>query len=301
MKSDSPDTLEMTVVVQAKRPQEATAGERGNAYLVMIHGDDLGRRFAIGEHPVEIGRLTACEVSIDNESVSRKHARVWWTGQAYRVRDLGSTNGTYVNDVQVLERDLSDGDQVRIGRAIFKFMTGANVESAYHEEVYRLKTMDGLTQICNKTHFQEAFERDATRVKRYGGELGLVLFDVDHFKKKNDTFGHLAGDYILRELSTLVSHKVRRIDLFARVGGEEFAVLTPEPTLVGVKSVAEKVRAVIAAHVFHYDSHAISVTISAGVTVWQGATDSTAAMYKRADMALYQAKQSGRNQVVAAS
>jgi len=298
MKSDSPDAMEMTVVVQPKRPPEA-AIDRGEAYLVMIHGDDLGKRFAIADRPVEVGRSAACDVTIDNESVSRKHARLWWAGEAYRVRDLGSTNGTYVNDVQVLERDLSDGDQVRIGRAIFKFMTGANVESAYHEEVYRLKTLDGLTQVCNKTHFHEAFERDAARVKRYGGDLGLVLFDVDHFKHKNDTFGHLAGDHILRELATVVAHKVRRIDLFARVGGEEFAILTPEPTVAGVKSVAEKVRVVIAAHVFRYEAHAISVTISAGVTLWAGAQDSPAAMYKRADVALYKAKQSGRNQVVA--
>jgi diguanylate cyclase (GGDEF)-like protein len=298
MKSEAPDALEMTVVVQSKRTAQAPV-DRGEAFLVMIHGDDLGKRFAISDRPIEVGRAAACDVTVDNESVSRKHARLWWAGQVYRIKDLGSTNGTYVNDVQVLERELADGDQIRIGRAIFKFMTGTNVEASYHEEVYRLKTLDGLTQIYNKTHFHEAFERDAARVKRYGGELGLVLFDVDHFKHKNDTFGHLAGDSILRELAQVVSQKVRRVDLFARVGGEEFAILTPEATMSGVKSVAEKVRAVVAAHVFRYEAHAISVTISAGVALWIGASDSPAAMYKRSDTALYKAKQSGRNQVAA--
>ncbi len=298
MKSDAPDALEMTVVVQAKRAPEAEV-DRGEAYLVMIHGDDLGKRFAIADRPIEVGRAGACDVTIDNESVSRKHARLWWAGEAYRVKDLGSTNGTYVNDVQVVERDLSDGDQVRIGRAIFKFMTGANVEASYHEEVYRLKTLDGLTQIYNKTHFNEAFERDATRVKRYGGELGLVLFDVDHFKHANDTYGHLAGDSILRELAQIVGQQVRKVDLFARVGGEEFAILAPELTIAGLKSMAEKVRAIVAVHVFRYDGEAISVTISLGVALWSGAQDSAAAMYQRADAALYKAKQSGRNRVVA--
>ena len=135
-----------------------------------------------------------------------------------------------------------------MGRTILKFMSGSNIEASYHEEIYRMMTFDGLTQIYNKRYFQETLEREISRSKRYGRELGLVLFDIDHFKQKNDTFGHLAGDAILRELALVVRAKLRREDIFARVGGEEFAVLTPEVGARGAREVAEKVRVVVRSH-----------------------------------------------------
>ena len=108
--------------------------------------------------------------------------------------DLNSTNGTFVNDDVIREQKLRDGDQVRIGRSILKFMTGENVEVHYHEEIYRLMTVDGLTQIYNRRYFNEALEREFNRSKRYDRQLSLVVFDIDHFKRVNDTHGHLAED-----------------------------------------------------------------------------------------------------------
>ena len=162
--------------------------------------------------------------------------------------DLNSTNGTFVNDDVVREQRLRDGDQVRIGRSILKFMTGENIEVHYHEEIYRLMTVDGLTQIYNRRYFNEALEREFNRSKRYDRALSLIVFDIDHFKRVNDTHGHLAGDNLLRQIATAVKPRLRREDIFARTGGEEFGILVPEIALDGARITAEKVRRIVETH-----------------------------------------------------
>jgi diguanylate cyclase (GGDEF)-like protein len=296
--SDNPDTSERTIITERKLPQAGPTGDKA-AYLVVIYGTDLGKRIALGPGAIEAGRSTKCDIPIDQESVSRRHARIWWDGLGYRIRDLGSTNGTYVNDGLVSERELADGDQVKIGRTILKFMTGTNIEASYHEEIYRMMTFDGLTQIYNKRYFHETLEREISRCKRYNRELSLVLFDIDHFKLKNDTFGHLAGDAILHDLAAAVRVRLRREDVFARVGGEEFAVLIPEVGANGVREVAEKVRAVVEATTFRFEHHVIPTTVSVGYATWEGTEETPEHIYARADTALYAAKQAGRNRIAA--
>jgi diguanylate cyclase (GGDEF)-like protein len=292
--SDNPETAERTIITERKLAQSSMPGEKA-AYLVIIYGADLGKRIPLGAGAVEAGRSTKCDIPIDQESVSRHHARIFWDGAGYRLKDLGSTNGTYVNDLLVTEGPLADGDQVKIGRTILKFMTGSNIEASYHEEIYRMMTFDGLTQIFNKRYFHETLEREVSRSRRYGRDLSLILFDIDHFKQKNDTYGHLAGDSILRELSNVVRHKLRREDIFARVGGEEFAVLVPEVALKGALEVAEKIRQVVEKTSFRFEQQVILTTVSLGVAVWAGGEDRPEELYKRADTALYAAKEGGRN------
>ena len=265
--------------------------------LVVIYGADLGKRIPLGSGAIEAGRSSTCGIPIDQESVSRQHARIFWSDRGYRVRDLGSTNGTFVNDRAVEEQTLVDGDQIKIGRTILKFMTGGNIEASYHEEIYRLMTFDGLTQIYNKRYFHETLEREVSRSRRYGRALSLVLFDIDLFKQINDTHGHLAGDAVLRELATTVKNKIRRQDVLARVGGEEFAVLGPEVDLVHMREAAEKIRALVEATPFRFEKKALPTTVSLGVSSWQK-DDTPELIYKRADDALYVAKQGGRNRVV---
>jgi diguanylate cyclase (GGDEF)-like protein len=161
-----------------------------------------------------------------------------------------------------------------------------------------MMTFDGLTQIYNKRYFHETLEREISRSRRYGRELALVLFDIDLFKQKNDTFGHLAGDAILKDLAMVVRSRLRREDVFARVGGEEFAILTPEVGLKGAREVAEKVRVVIEATPFKFEKHVIPTTVSLGFTIWLGGEDGADALFQRADAALYAAKEAGRNRAI---
>src|SRR5262249_22340805 len=162
-------------------------------------------------------------------------------------------NGTYINDDLIDEHVLRDRDLIKIGRTIFKFLTGGNIESAYHEEIYRLTTVDGLTQIYNKRYFMEALERELSRSQRYRRELSLIMFDIDHFKLINDTFGHLAGDYVLKYLASVVKTKIRREDIIARFGGEEFAIVLPEIDHAGALQFAEKIRKLVAATPFRFE------------------------------------------------
>jgi diguanylate cyclase (GGDEF)-like protein len=273
-------------------------GNQGNACIVVIYGSEIGRRVTLGTAPFEIGRSSKNDLFIDQESVSRAHARVSYDGAGgYSICDLGSTNGTFVNDTAVKERVLNDGDQIHIGRSILKFMTGENIEAHYHEEIYRLMTVDALTQAYNRRYFDEAIERELNRARRYARPLTLILFDIDHFKKINDTHGHLAGDGMLRQLSAAVKSKLRREDIFARIGGEEFAVILPEIDLDGARRTGEKIRAVVERSELKFEQTVLPCTISVGIAELMADDPGAAAVYARSDEALYAAKNTGRNRV----
>lgn len=276
----------------------AKAARPGEACIIVIYGPELGKRVQLGTAAFEIGRSSKNDLFIDQESISRHHARITFDGTHYWVQDNNSTNGTYVNDEAVREQRLRDGDQVRIGRSILKFMTGENIEVHYHEEIYRLMTVDGLTQVFNRRYFNEALEREFNRSKRYDRALSLIAFDIDHFKRVNDTHGHLAGDNLLRQIASAVKPRLRREDIFARTGGEEFGILLPEIAVDGARITAEKVRRIVESTPLRYEQQVIPVTVSLGVSQMVPGDASPEELYKRADERLYEAKQGGRNRVV---
>lgn len=289
---------EETVTVTPVVDTDTRPMRRGESCLVVIYGPDIGRRIPLAHDVYEIGRSSKSDLPLEQESVSRHHARITRTsGDRFVIADLGSTNGTYVNDHAVTEHVLSDGDQVKIGRSILKFMTGDNIETSYHEEIYRLMTVDGLTGLFNKRYFSEALEREVNRAQRYGRPLALLLLDLDHFKAKNDRYGHVAGDALLKQVAGAVRGKLRREDIFARVGGEEFGVLLPELSHDAARTTAEKVRAIVAGTTFTFDALTIPCTVSIGVASLGAATTDTTTLYAAADAALYAAKQGGRDRV----
>jgi diguanylate cyclase (GGDEF)-like protein len=291
---ESVDTIVSTLKA-AEPPEEP--GATGS--LVVIYGGDLGRRISLGTGALECGRSTQCDLPLDDDAVSRHHARFAWTGEGYTVSDLGSTNGTFVNDRNVGEHALRDGDQIKIGRTIFKFICGGNVEASYHEEIYRMTTVDGLTQVQNKRAFDAALEREVSRAARYQRPLSLVLVDLDHFKRINDELGHLAGDAVLRQVAGLLSANIRREDVLARVGGEEFALILPEVPIDAARAVAEKLRALVARTPCHFEDRAIRLTGSFGVAVLPlDRTVPPPELYRAADERLYLAKNAGRNRVM---
>ena len=265
------------------------------ACLVVIYGHDLGRKHSLESAAVTLGRSPKCDIQIDQESVSRAHSKITNAGRSVRIRDLGSTNGTYVNDELVEERTLADGDFIKIGRTIFKFLSGGNIERAYHEEIYRLTTVDGLTQIFNKRYFAEALDREIARASRYRRELSLVMFDLDHFKEVNDTHGHLAGDAVLKTLAHTIKTRIRTEDIFARYGGEEFAIILPEIDGHNAHQFAEKIRRIVETTEFLFEATKIPVTISMGVATLDLEEPAAAALVKRSDERLYEAKSAGRN------
>jgi len=269
-----------------------------DACLVQIYGPDLGKRYPLTSAEMTIGREEGNDIVVDLDNVSRRHCRLFLREKKIHVADMGSTNGTYLNDLEVTQETvLRSGDLVKVGGAIFKFLLGGDIESLYHEEIYRMTIIDGLTQVFNKRYFLEFLEREMARCHRYSRALSMLMFDIDHFKKINDDNGHLAGDYVLRELAGLVKTKVRREECLARYGGEEFAVVLPESGPGKVRIFAEKVLKMVAEHDYEFEGRKISVTISIGVADMASEITEPSQFIKLADTRLYQAKHEGRNRV----
>ena len=284
-----------TVVTVISRISDRPAGKE--ACLVVIYGLDLGKKYNVDRPSIVIGRSSKADIQIDQESVSRNHCKLINTGKSIMLRDLGSTNGTYVNDELVDEYVLRDGDLIKIGRCIFKFLSGNNIENAYHEEIYRLTTIDGLTQVYNKRYFIETLEREIGRAHRYRRELSLIMFDIDHFKKINDTYGHLAGDHVLKQLASVIKARIRREDIMSRYGGEELAIILPEIDNYNAVQFAEKIRGIVEKAVFRFEDTDIPVTISIGCASMTTELQEPHEFVRVADGHLYTAKSQGRNRV----
>ena len=180
---------------------------------------------------------------------------------------------------------------------IFKYLAGQNVETAYHEEIYRMTISDGLTTVANVRYLNEFLEREFARSRRYGRHLGLILLDIDEFKRVNDDLGHLTGDYVLRELAQVISRRVRREELLARYGGEEFILVLPETTKDGAAKYADALRKIIERHDFVFEGNHIHITVSIGVGGFDPNMGRPMDLIRVADERLYEAKRSGRNRV----
>ena len=159
-----------------------------------------------------------------------------------------------------------------------------------------LSLTDALTGLYNRRHFNAELEREFMRSKRYGGDLCIAIIDIDFFKKINDTYGHLCGDYVLKEVAYLILENFRKTDMVFRYGGEEFVVLMTETSLENSLIPLERLRKTIENNNFIFKGEKIKVTISIGAET--NHTESTEEFLNNADKALYQAKQSGRNQTV---
>ncbi len=270
------------------------------ACIILIHppGANIGKRTRLIEKEYLVGREIDSDFVVDRSSVSRHHARLKRGRGAWTVEDLDSTNGTFVNEERVSDCTLRDGDQIRFGDAIFKFLVGSNVESAYHEEIYRMTIQDGLTGIHNKRYFLDFLDREVSSAHRHNHPLTLVMFDIDHFKRINDERGHLAGDSVLKELARRIQPRIRREDLFARYGGEEFSAILPATPLIGGVRFAHQLRTIIEKRPFEFEGDSFQVTISLGVGCMAGESIGVRELIQRADENLYEAKRLGRNCIV---
>ena len=272
---------------------------RGPECLVCLYGGHIGRKHDMYGPEILIGRDPGNHLPVEVDSVSRRHARIDLEGETRIITDLGSTNGTYVNNQPVERSQLVSGDLVRIGDVIFKYLCGRNIESAYHEEIYRMTISDGLTAVSNVRYMNQFLEREFARSRRYGRDLCVLMLDIDHFKRINDELGHLTGDHVLREIAQLIGRRVRREELLARYGGEEFALVLPETQVDGALRYAEALRRLIENHVFKFEGNVVRVTCSIGVAGFDPNMGKPMDLVRKADEKLYVAKRGGRNRVAA--
>lgn len=222
------------------------------------------------------------------------YAKLWKkisSGKTFRATFTErASDGRYFHQEQTITpvktRDGTITHYVATGKDITK-----RVEMEH--ELQRLATTDKLTGINNRLRFEQLLEHELERGERYRRRLSLIMFDIDHFKIVNDTHGHEAGDHVLQELSRVVEEKLRSSDVFARWGGEEFMVLTPETDIQGATELAERLRSAIAEHDFGKPG---PISASFGVAACQN-DDTVRSLARRADKALYRAKDKGRNRV----
>ncbi len=282
--------------IRVPPPQPPACG----ACLVYIYptGPGIGRRFLLGAAPLLLGRDEDCDISLDDPSLSRRHAHVLSAADGCYAIDLDSKNGTFVNEQPISRQRLRNGDYLRVGSSIFRFLDSGNIEAAYHEEIYRLTILDVLTGLPNRRHLLEFLGRELVRSARYHRPVALALLDADRFKAVNDQFGHLGGDAVLREMAALLRQHAAPGDLAARYGGEEFALALVESDLEAARVRGEEVRAAVEQFRFVYAGRSVSLTGSVGIAASSPGQTDAEELLRRADEKLYQAKRAGGNRVV---
>jgi two-component system cell cycle response regulator len=281
-------------------PLAPEGGKRDRAYLVVLAGASVGEMYKIEGDKTVIGRGQRAQIRLLDDGISREHAQLVIVNDRIVLQDLGSTNGTYCNGLKVeANKELVDGDKILVGSTtILKFTYHDNLDEIFQKQMYESALRDGLTKAFNKKYFTDRLESEFTFAIRHVAPLTLVLFDIDHFKKVNDTHGHQAGDHVLSEISALLTGALRAEDVFARYGGEEFAVICRGSDVTQGQIVAERMRKAVEVNKFVFEGTHIPVTISVGVAGLPDAKVKDAAeLVSLADQSLYKSKHGGRNRV----
>jgi two-component system cell cycle response regulator len=276
---------------------------RRHGIFTVTSGPDTGKILTIPSGDVILlGRSPECTFAFDDASLSRQHARVMRVGSEHIIRDEGSRNGTFINNVRLTKAEtLRNGDRIQLGSStLLRFALVDDEEERALRRVYEAAILDGLTGIYNRKHLEERITSELAYAVRHQQPLSVIIIDVDHFKKVNDTYGHLGGDAVLRAVASLFGSGLRVEDVVARYGGEEFVILLRATPVAQALDLAERLRRAVEAAAIPFETHAIRVTSSAGVAslAEPGMPADRAALLGAADARLYQAKQSGRNRVV---
>jgi two-component system cell cycle response regulator len=275
---------------------------RDRAVFTQMTGFEAGRVCGLEGAEVTFGRAATCTHAFDEASLSRVHARLVRKDRAYVVEDAGSRNGIFVNDAKVASARLNDGDRVRLGSAVtLRFQMVDDQEEKSLVKVYESSVKDGLTGAWNRKYLDERLASELSFVTRHPGALlAVVLADIDHFKKINDTYGHLVGDEVLKATANAMRGAIRTEDILARYGGEEFVVVARGVDVRSAMQLAERLRIVAERNQVEAEGTKIGRTISAGVATLEccGPDATIEQLLGLADERLYKAKESGRNRVV---
>ena len=266
-------------------------------YLIVLVGSNVGEMYRIESNEAVFGRSPTAQVRFNDEGVSRRHARVLEIGGEIVIEDLKSANGTLVNGEVVQRRAMKDGDKIQLGpNIVLKFTYHDELDESFQRQMYDAALRDGLTKAFNKKYFLSRLETELAYARRHKTALSLVMMDVDHFKRVNDTYGHPAGDAVLVALAGIVLRTIRAEDVFARYGGEEFAVICRGVSRDSACVLAERLRSICELTSFEHETKRMPVTISLGVAGFpEFGAETSLQLVAAADEALYKSKHAGRN------
>ena len=296
---------ESTQIVDTNMLKQVVEGQQQiQAYLIVLSGPEVGRMHKIDSLEVTLGRSQGTEMRINDVGVSRRHARVVREGASVFIEDMGSANGTFLNGDRLTNRlQLRDGDKITLGSTtILKFTYHDKLDEDFQKQMFDAALRDSLTGAYNKKYFLDHLQSEFAFAARHASSLSLVMFDVDHFKNVNDTWGHLAGDAVLVKLAELAVESVRGEDLFARYGGEEFSIICRGISMGQAAHLGERLRSLVDRTDFKHGGEVMPVTISVGVAGFpEIPVGSAEDLIEAADTALYAAKNHGRNRVMLAT
>jgi len=267
-------------------------------YLVFFIKDEM-RRYEIREKTTRIGRSSSSDIVIDDDRISWLHCTIHYNNGIITVEDQGSTNGTFIDGEKIQREEITTRSNLQLGLTVMKIEYKDQADIHFENDLFQKATTDPMTGIYNRGYFMNRAREEIAFTKRTSMEIGLVMLDIDFFKKINDSFGHQAGDYIIKQLAVIIDIEKRTEDLFGRYGGEEFIILI-RGTLNREKAIlfCERIRKAIEGYNFRFDDKIIHTTISLGLCIKPGGQiKSLDYLIKKADKALYKAKQNGRNRL----
>ena len=268
--------------------------------LLRMDGVQAGQIVGLQQWPFTVGRHPTNQLRIDEDSISRFHSRIVRVDDEYVVEDMGSRNGTFIGGKRVTRGKLEHDSWLQFGpRVSFRFSLTDVREEKLLRKLYESSTRDALTGAYNRLHFEERLRAEVAYAIRHKSQASLVIIDLDHFKRVNDTHGHPAGDAVLKTASEACMRALRTEDVFARFGGEEFGVVLRNIELKGATRLGDRLRQAVSDEVVEHEGKQIKVTLSAGAASLACCQNPSAEeLISIADRRLYIAKQQGRNRII---
>lgn len=302
--NDDETPFEKTSVVQSDtfKIRLAQAGQAPPCLVLLVGpSNQVGRQWPIESSDFVIGRAAGSNIHVDDRSLSKAHAKLALKAGEVSITDLESTNKTVVNGriITALEpMILKNNDQIKMGNVIFKFLERGNIETVSVAQTFDRGQIDALTGIYNRGALNAMGTEAFNKSRMLGAVFSVLIFDIDYFKKVNDTYGHAAGDYVLKEMSRVIREGlIRGNDIFGRYGGEEFCLLFLGSETNKVLDIGERLRKTIEEHKFRFEDKDLPITISVGISTIVDGDAGWNDIFVRADKALYASKEGGRNRV----
>jgi two-component system, cell cycle response regulator len=280
--------------------EESDDGRRDRPCLTVLTGNSSGNIHKLAQGTHVIGRKENCEIRITDDGISRQHARIRLDGGFAYVEDLQSRNGTFVNGRRILDpTPLHDGDKIQVGRTtVMRYALQDALDESFTDSLLSNALRDPLTKLFNKRYLMDRLDSELKFAHRHETAVSILMLDLDHFKRVNDTYGHLAGDAVLAHVSAALIKAVRNEDVVARFGGEEIVIILRSISLELALMLGERLRRLVENSQVKYQDSTIDVTVSVGVAGFPSThAETVAQLVEAADKALYRAKHAGRNTV----
>jgi two-component system, cell cycle response regulator len=291
------DTTGVTAIYDSSQGRSFA---RDRPCLIVLSGLHIGQMFPLEAGRQVVGRSRSAQIRLVDEGVSRQHIAIGEDAEGTLwLEDLDSRNGTFCNGEPIVRHVLHDGDKIQLGRStMLRFTYLDEHDESFQRRMFDSALRDGLTRVYNKRYFTERLRAEFHFAVRHEVPLSLLLLDLDHFKLVNDRHGHVAGDFVLTEFADSAQQSVRSEDVFARFGGEEFAVISRATAVEEAAHIAERLRVLVASLDIRYENRSIPLTVSVGVAGLPGVSATNPVeLVMAADRALYRAKVLGRNRV----